>query len=73
MKHVLIVAVTILSFLCGVVENSRGDGALPEAGLRLIVEEAKKTAKVECAISLNEIADLSILREVQKELEIRPK
>ena len=34
------------------------DGALPEAGLRLIVEEAKKTAKVRREISLNEIADL---------------
>ena len=49
------------------------DGALPEAGLRLIVEEAKKTAKVEREISLNEIADFSILREAQKELGIRPK
>jgi ABC-type nitrate/sulfonate/bicarbonate transport system substrate-binding protein len=49
------------------------DGALPEAGLRLIVEEAKKTAKVEREISLSEIADLSILREAQKELGNRPK
>ena len=49
------------------------DGALPEAGLRLIVEEAKKTAKVDREISLNEIADLSILREAQKELGTRPK
>ena len=49
------------------------DGALPEAGLRLILEEAKKTAKVDREISLNEIADLSILREAQKELGIRPK
>jgi len=49
------------------------DGALPEAGLRLIIDEAKKTAKVEREIPLNEIADLSILREAQKELGIRPK
>ena len=49
------------------------DGALPEAGLRLIIEEAKKTAKVEREIPLNEIADLSILREAQKELGVRPR
>ena len=49
------------------------DGALPEAGLRLIVDEAKKTAKIDREIPLNEIADLSILREAQKELGIRPK
>ena len=48
-------------------------GALPEAGLRLIVDEAKKTVKIEREIPLNEIADLSILREAQKELGIRPK
>jgi ABC-type nitrate/sulfonate/bicarbonate transport system substrate-binding protein len=49
------------------------DGALPESGLRLIVDEAKKTAKIDREIPLNEIADLSILREAQKELGIRPK
>jgi len=49
------------------------DGAPPDAGLRLIIDEAKKTAKVEREIPLNEIADLSILREAQKELGIRPK
>ena len=49
------------------------DGALPEAGLRLIIEEAKKTAKIEREIPLSDIADLSILREAQKELGIKPK
>ncbi|HEX9145894.1 MAG TPA: ABC transporter substrate-binding protein [Candidatus Binatia bacterium] len=49
------------------------DGALPETGLRLIVEEAKKTAKIEREIPLSDIADLSILREAQKELGIKPK
>jgi ABC-type nitrate/sulfonate/bicarbonate transport system substrate-binding protein len=49
------------------------DGWLPEAGLRLIIEEAKKTAKIEREIPLSEIADLSILREAQKELGIKPK
>lgn len=44
------------------------DGSLPEAGLRLIIDEAKKTAKVEREISLNDVADLSILKEAQREL-----
>ena len=49
------------------------DGTPPEAGLRLIVDEAKKTAKVEREIPLNEIADLSMLREAQRELGVRSK
>ncbi len=49
------------------------DGAPPEAGLRLIVDEAKKTAKIDREIPLSEIADLSILKEAQKELGIKPK
>jgi len=49
------------------------DGSLPESGLKLIVDEAKKTAKIDREISLNEVADFSILREAQKELGIKPK
>src|SRR5215468_11234088 len=44
------------------------DGGLPENGLRLLIDEAKKQAKVEREISPGEVADLSILRETQKEL-----
>ena len=47
------------------------DGSLPEAGLRRVVDEAKKAAKVERDVSLSEVADLSILREAQKELGIK--
>ena len=47
------------------------DGSLPEAGLRLVVDEAKKAAKVERDVSLSEVADLSILREAQRELGIK--
>ena len=49
------------------------DGSLPESGLRLIIDEAKKTAKLEREVALNDVADLSILKEAQKELGIRPK
>ena len=57
----------------GAVRVFNDDGALSEAGLRLIIDEAKKTAKVERTIALNEIADLSILKQAQKELAIKTK
>jgi NitT/TauT family transport system substrate-binding protein len=47
------------------------DGSLPENGLRLLIEEAKKQAKVEREVSPDEVADLSILRQAQRELGIR--
>jgi NitT/TauT family transport system substrate-binding protein len=49
------------------------DGSVPEDGLRLIVEESKRLGKVERDVPLNEVADLSILREAQKELGIKGK
>ncbi len=49
------------------------DGSLPESGLRLIIDEAKKTAKLEREVALNDVADLSILKEAQKELGIKPR
>lgn len=47
------------------------DLGLPEDGLRLLISEAKRTAKVEREVSLSEVADLSILRETQKEMGIK--
>jgi ABC-type nitrate/sulfonate/bicarbonate transport system substrate-binding protein len=47
------------------------DGSMPEDGLRLVIEEAKRTAKVNREISINEVEDLSILREAQKELGVK--
>ena len=47
------------------------DGSLPEDGLRLLIEEAKKAAKISREIASSEVADLSILREAQKELGIK--
>jgi NitT/TauT family transport system substrate-binding protein len=49
------------------------DGSLPENGLRVAIEEAKRVGKVERDVSLSEVADLSILREAQKELGISEK
>jgi len=43
---------------------------LPDGGLRLLIDEAKRAAKVSREVSLSEVADLSILRDVQRELGI---
>jgi NitT/TauT family transport system substrate-binding protein len=44
---------------------------LPDGGLRLLIDEAKRVGKVSREVSLSEVADLSILKEVQRELGIR--
>jgi NitT/TauT family transport system substrate-binding protein len=46
------------------------DGSLPENGLRVAIDEARRVGKVERDVSFGEVADLSILREAQKELGI---
>lgn len=47
------------------------DGSLPDAGLRLLIEEAKKAAKITREVTASEVTDLSILKEAQKELGIK--
>ncbi len=47
------------------------DGSLPEDGLRLLIDEAKKAAKISREVASSEVADLSILREAQNELGIK--
>jgi NitT/TauT family transport system substrate-binding protein len=49
------------------------DGSLPESGLRLLIDEAKRDGKVTREVSFSEVADLSILLAAQKELGIRGK
>ena len=44
------------------------DGTIPEDGLRLVLEQAKKEAKVTRDIPLTEITNVSLLREAQREL-----
>ena len=44
---------------------------LPDGGLRLLIDEAKRVGKVSREVSLSEVADLSILKEAQRELGIR--
>ena len=47
------------------------DGSVPEKGLLLVIDELKRLARVEREISPTEVADLSILREAQKELGVK--
>jgi ABC-type nitrate/sulfonate/bicarbonate transport system substrate-binding protein len=42
--------------------------AVPEDGLRLLIDDAKRIAKVNQEVSLSDVADLSILRLAQREL-----
>jgi NitT/TauT family transport system substrate-binding protein len=46
------------------------NGSIPDEGLRLVLDQARNDAKVSREIPLTEVSDLSILREVQKELGI---
>ena len=47
------------------------DGGIPEDGLKFLIEQAKRDAKITREVTLSEIADFGILREVQKELGLR--
>jgi NitT/TauT family transport system substrate-binding protein len=47
------------------------DGGIPEDGLKLLIDQAKSDVKVTRDLALSEIADFSILREVQKELALK--
>ena len=47
------------------------DGSVPEKGLILVIEELKKLGKVEREIAPSDVADLSILRDAQRELGIK--
>lgn len=47
------------------------DGSIPEDGLKLLIEQAKRDAKITREVALSEIADFGISREIQKELGLR--
>lgn len=55
----------------GVVKTYGDDLSLPEDGLRLLIDEAKKNAKLNREISIDQVADLSMLKEVQREVGIK--
>jgi NitT/TauT family transport system substrate-binding protein len=47
------------------------DGAVPEDGLKLVIEQARRGAKVTREVAPSEVADLTFLREAQAELGIK--
>jgi NitT/TauT family transport system substrate-binding protein len=52
----------------GVAKVYNDDIHVCEKGLRLVIEETKKTAKVNREVAFSDVVDLSILREAQREL-----
>ena len=49
------------------------DGAVPEEGLHLVIEQTRRTNKVTREVAPNEVVDLSFLRAAQAELGIKPR
>jgi NitT/TauT family transport system substrate-binding protein len=50
--------------------SSSQDGTIPEKGLRLVIEDAKRALKIDREVSFADVADFSLAKEVQKELKI---
>jgi hypothetical protein len=53
-----------------VIRAFNDDGGLPEDGLRILINEAKKQVKLNREVLPGEVADLSSLREAQRDLGI---
>ncbi|HEX6801906.1 MAG TPA: ABC transporter substrate-binding protein [Candidatus Binatia bacterium] len=49
------------------------DGSMPEDGFRRLLDDTKRLMKLDREVALSEVADLSILREAQRELGIKAK
>jgi NitT/TauT family transport system substrate-binding protein len=47
------------------------DGAVPEDGLKLVIDQARRSAKITREVAPGEVADLKFLREAQAELGIK--
>jgi NitT/TauT family transport system substrate-binding protein len=49
------------------------DGGISESGLKLVVDQGREAMKIERPVANTEVADFNIIREVQKELGIKPR
>ena len=49
------------------------DGSMPEDGFRRLLDDTKRLMKIDREVALSEVADLSILREAQRELGVKGK
>ena len=52
----------------GSVKSFNDDGSVSEAGLRIAIDEARKSANISREVAISEVADFSMLREAQREL-----
>ena len=53
------------------IKGFNNDGSMPEDGFRRLLEDTKRLMKIDREVALSEVADLSILREAQRELGIK--
>ena len=44
------------------------DGTIPDTGLKIVIDQAREAMKIDKPVASSEVADMSLLREVQKEL-----
>ncbi|MGE5819896.1 MAG: ABC transporter substrate-binding protein [Deltaproteobacteria bacterium] len=49
------------------------DGSIPEAGLKLVIDQGRQAMNIDRPVALSEVADFGPLREAQKELGIKPR
>jgi hypothetical protein len=47
------------------------DGSIPEDGLRLVVEQAKKELRITREVSLGDVSAVALVRDAQRELGIQ--
>ncbi len=47
------------------------DGGISESGLKLVVDQGREAMKIDRPVALSEVADFSIIRDVQKEMGIK--
>ena len=49
------------------------DGAIPEDGLKLVIDQARRSAKITREVTPGEVADLTFLHQAQADLGIKPR
>ena len=55
----------------GAVKSFNDDGGVTEAGLRIAIDDSKRSANITREVAISEVADLTVLREAQREMGIR--
>jgi NitT/TauT family transport system substrate-binding protein len=49
------------------------DGGMPEAGLKLVIDQGREAMKIERPVANSEVAEFGIIRDVQSEMGIKPR